>query len=81
MQKSLCKIIILLFMGIMAISAEEVAPTQLVSINVSNGSVYNVLKEIEKQTGYMFFYKTEDLGANKSISIHANKKSSWSRIG
>lgn len=74
MQKSLCKIIILLFMGIMAISAEEVAPKQLVSINVSNGSVYNVLKEIEKQTGYMFFYKTEDLGANKSISIHANKK-------
>lgn len=74
MKKSLCKIIILLFVGVMTISANEIGPKQQVSINIQNGSVYDVFKEIEKQTGYMFFYKTEDLDREKKISIYASNK-------
>ena len=45
-----------------------------ITINIQNGSVYDIVSAIEKQSSYMFFYKSEDIDKNVKVSITANNQ-------
>jgi TonB-linked SusC/RagA family outer membrane protein len=57
----------ILFLGLMQCSAS--AFSQKISLNETNVPLQKVLKSINKQTGYVFFYDSKDV-RNKNVSIN-----------
>lgn len=60
--------IICMLFSIMNVSAMVHAQNSL-SIHIQNGTIYEVVSEIEKQTEYMFFYKNEDIDNSQRVNI------------
>ncbi|MDR1156495.1 MAG: SusC/RagA family TonB-linked outer membrane protein [Bacteroidales bacterium] len=64
--------IFFMLLGVLSVSAESYAQKTKLSIDVQNGTLYEVVSEIEKQTGFMFFYKSGDIDKDMKISIRAD---------
>lgn len=60
---------ILLFAAFLHVSAKGI--TQTVSLSEKNAPLIKVMKEIEQQTGYAFFYKSQWLSQAKKVTIKA----------
>jgi TonB-linked SusC/RagA family outer membrane protein len=73
--KSIMKItLFFLIIGILHISAETYAQKTHISIDVKAGTFYDVVTQIEGQTEFMFFYKSEDIDNSKEVNIHVMNK-------
>lgn len=51
------------------------AQGERISISIDNGTFYDVVSQIEKQSGFMFFYKSEEIDNNKRFSLKIRDKS------
>ena len=47
------------------------AQTRSITLNASNQPVAQVLKQIESQSGYTFFYKDTEIDVNRNVSVSA----------
>lgn len=65
---------VLLIAGIFQLSATSYAQEQRVSVAVKNGTFYEVVSQIEKQSEFMFFYKSEDIDNSRHITLQADNK-------
>ena len=65
---------ILLFICIIHASAIPYAEAQRVSVQIKNGTFYDVVTQIEKQSEFMFFYKSEEVDNNQPITLEATNK-------
>lgn len=61
---------ILILMACLSVSAKGI--TQTISLSYENAPLENVLKDIEKQTGYTFFYRTNWVKQAKKITVKAS---------
>ncbi len=62
---------LLLLIGILHVSASAYAQSQRISVEIKNGTFYDVISQIEKQSDFMFFYNSNDIDNNQHISIQA----------
>jgi TonB-linked SusC/RagA family outer membrane protein len=69
-RKTMKLIVVILFAFCIQVSAKGYA--QNVSLDLKNVEIQSVLKEIKKQTGYLFFYKNEELKNTGKVSIKVN---------
>lgn len=58
---------------ILHISANTYAQTTQVSVDVQNGTFYDVVKQIEKQSEYLFFYNSKDIPNDLPVSLQETK--------
>ena len=58
---------------ILHISANTYAQTTQVSVNVKNGTFYDVVKQIEKQSEYLFFYNSKDIPNDLPVNPQETK--------
>ncbi|WP_347396118.1 SusC/RagA family TonB-linked outer membrane protein, partial [Parabacteroides leei] len=58
---------------IIHISANTYAQTTQVSIDVKNGTFYDVVKQVEKQSEYLFFYNSKDIPNDLPFSLQKTK--------
>lgn len=65
---------ILVFMGIIQLSATTYAQDHRISITVKNGTFYDVVSQIEKQSEFMFFYKSEEINSDQRINLKVENK-------
>lgn len=65
---------ILIFVGIIQISATTYAQEHRISVTVKNGTFYDVVSQIEKQSDFMFFYKSEEINNDQRIDLKADNK-------
>lgn len=73
--KSIMKITVLfLILGILHVSADTYAQKAQVTVEVKSGTFYDVVSQIEKQTEFMFFYKSEDIDNNKQVSLQVRDR-------
>ncbi|MEO9020776.1 MAG: SusC/RagA family TonB-linked outer membrane protein [Ginsengibacter sp.] len=63
-------LVVIMFAFCVQISAKSYG--QKVSLDLKNVEIKTVLKEIRKQTGYLFFYKSEELENARKISINVS---------
>ncbi|WP_044547161.1 STN domain-containing protein, partial [Parabacteroides distasonis] len=56
------------------VSADTYAQKAQVTVEVKNGTFYDVVSEIEKQTEFMFFYKSEDIDNSKQVDIQVKNR-------
>lgn len=69
-MKSIMKITLLfLILGILHVSADTYAQKAQITVEVKSGTFYDVISQIEKQTEFMFFYKSEDIDNDKQVDI------------
>lgn len=66
--------IILMLLSVVWASATVNAQRNSLSIDIQNGTIYDVVSEIEKQTDYMFFYKNTDIDHSQRINVRASGK-------
>ncbi|MCE5344847.1 MAG: TonB-dependent receptor [Bacteroidales bacterium] len=60
---------VFLFLSIMCLSAKEGhSQNANVNLNVSDKSIAEVLKDMENQTSYLFFYNEKDIDVNKIVT-------------
>lgn len=64
--------IVILVLGILLSQANARSLAQEVSLNKKNSSLESILKDLEKQSGYTFFYNRSEVNTNRKISIHAD---------
>lgn len=55
--------------------ASETSLKDNVTLNIKNRSIKDVFTEIEKQTGYVFFYSAANLNVNKRVNIKVKNQS------
>ena len=55
-------------------SDERVGSNDLITLNVRNKTVREVFSDIEKQSGYVFFYSPSTLDANRRVSIKVSNQ-------
>lgn len=73
--KSIMKITLLfLILGILHVSADTYAQKAQVTVEIKSGTFYDVVSEIEKQTEFMFFYKSEDIDNSKQVDIEVKNR-------
>ena len=65
---------ILILAGIIHVSATTYAQNQRISVQIENGTFYDVVSQIEKQSEFMFFYKSEEIDNNNRITLKAHNK-------
>ncbi|MDR2921474.1 MAG: TonB-dependent receptor [Tannerella sp.] len=65
---------ILILIGIVHVSATTYAQNQRISVQIENGTFYDVVSQIEKQSEFMFFYKSEEIDNNNRITLNAQNK-------
>ncbi|MDR1258672.1 MAG: TonB-dependent receptor [Tannerellaceae bacterium] len=65
---------VLIMAGILHVSAATYAQEQRISVRIENGTFYDVVTQIEKQSEFMFFYKSEDIDNNQRITLEARNK-------
>ena len=58
---------------IIHISANTYAQTTQVSVDVKNGTFYDVVKQVEKQSEYLFFYNSKDIPNDLPVSLLKTK--------
>lgn len=63
------KVLIFLLFCLLYIPAGLYAQNVNISISIKNESLEKVLRQIEKQTGYLFFYKADEINNNQKISL------------
>jgi hypothetical protein len=66
--------IIMLLTGIAYASASSYAQEHRVSVKVENGTFYDVVTQIEKQSEFMFFYKSEEINNEQRVTLVARNK-------
>ena len=66
---------IALFMSVSYTQAASYVPDKHISIQVSEGTFYDVVAQIEQQTGYLFLYKNSEIDESKLISLDLTNKS------
>ncbi len=66
--------VLFLFISLVSIQAESYAQSAKLSVNVQNGTLYDVVSQIEKQSEFMFFYKSEDVDSKYKVNINAKEK-------
>ena len=60
---------LILFLSITYLSAKEVhSQNANVSLNITDKTIAEVLKDLEKQTSYLFFYNETDIDVNKVVT-------------
>ncbi len=64
--------LVMLLICLSPVVASTYAQTATVNISVQNATLESVLKQIEKQSEFLFFYNLEEINKNEKISI--NKK-------
>jgi TonB-linked SusC/RagA family outer membrane protein len=62
-----------MFLGMFALP-NIYAQKNKITVNIQNGTLYDLVSEIEKQTDYMFFYKSEDIDKNLKVNVRAENK-------
>lgn len=67
--------IIFLLAGICNAFAAGYAQSEKVTIKVNNATFKEVISAIEKQTDYVFFYKTDDIANNQQFNLDIKDKS------
>ncbi|MDR3260839.1 MAG: carboxypeptidase-like regulatory domain-containing protein, partial [Tannerella sp.] len=65
---------ILILTGVMYASASSYAQEHRVSVQVKDGTFYDVVTQIEKQSEFMFFYKSEEIDNNQRVTLVAKNK-------
>ncbi|MDR0394981.1 MAG: STN domain-containing protein, partial [Tannerella sp.] len=65
---------LLLLTGILHLSAGTYAQSRRISVTVTNGTFYDVITQIEKQSEFMFFYNSDEIDNNSNISIKVKNK-------
>ena len=65
---------IFIFLGILSVSAESYAQFTKLSLDMQDVTLYEVVSEIEKQSEFMFFYKSGDIDNNLKVNIQAEDK-------
>ena len=69
--KLLINTILCTLLSIFSVSATVFAQNSNgISINIQNGTVYDIVAEVEKQSNYMFFYKSSDIDNTDRLSIN-----------
>lgn len=66
--------VILLLIGFFQATAVTYAQEHRISVAVENGTFYDVVSQIEKQSEFMFFYKSEEIDNNQRINLKADNK-------
>lgn len=66
--------LILALAGILQISATTYAQEHRISVSVENGTFYDVVSQIEKQSEFMFFYRSEEIDDNLRINLSVRDK-------
>ena len=57
--------------------ASTYAQTATVNVSAKNATLESVLKQIEKQSEFLFFYNLEEINKNEKISINKRPWSGW----
>lgn len=65
---------LLLLLGIVHISAATYAQNMRISITIENGTLYDVISQIEKQSEFRFFYKNSEVNSKQTINLNAKDK-------
>ena len=66
--------LILILVGVIQVSATTYAQEHRISVSVKNGTFYDVVSQIERQSEFMFFYKSEEIDGNQRINLNAKKE-------
>ena len=67
-------ILLILILGVLNMSASGYAEEKRISVNLSNGTFYELISQIEKQSEFMFFYNSDEIDNNLRVNIKANNK-------
>lgn len=62
------------WLGLIHATATTYAQEHRISVSVENGTFYDVVAQIEKQSEFMFFYKSEEIDNSRRINIRAENK-------
>ncbi len=67
---------VLLLVSIIHLSANTLAyaQKQRVSVTIENGTFYDAISQIEEQSEFMFFYKSEEINDNQRITLNAKDR-------
>ena len=68
-------IFLCLFVGLLSSMAESNAQATKLSLNIQNGTVKDVIEEIEQQTDYSFMYDNNVFDVNRKVSLDARNSS------
>lgn len=66
--------LIFLLTGIIHISATTYAQTTKLSVEIKDGTLYDMVKEIEKQSDFLFFYNSKEISNNLPVNIKIDNK-------
>ncbi len=67
--------LILLLVSMMQVTASVYSQNTKLSVEVKNQSIVDVLKSIEDQSDFHFFYKNEQIDVNRKVSVAIENKS------
>ena len=67
--------ILFTFLTIANATASVYSQSERISLSVENGTVYDVLKSIEQNSEFKFFYQNEQIDASRSVSIAVKQES------
>lgn len=63
-----------ILVGIMQASANTYAQEHRITLSIENGTFYDVVSQIEKQSEFMFFYKSEEIDNTQKINLNVKDK-------
>lgn len=66
---------ILLLVGLMQVTASVYSQTTKLSVDARNQKIVDVLKAIEDQSEFRFFYKNEHIDVNRKVSLNVEDRS------
>ncbi|MDP4205469.1 MAG: TonB-dependent receptor [Bacteroidota bacterium] len=65
---------VLMFVAVFNVSASTYAQNKKITLNLSNSSIKEVFNQIEKQSEFTIFYKSNDVDLNKTINVRAKDR-------
>lgn len=65
---------VFLFLSIFQVSASIYSQEKKISVSVENGTFYEFVSQIEKQSEFMFFYKGEEINSTIRVNLNAKNK-------
>ncbi|MCD7977284.1 MAG: TonB-dependent receptor [Tannerellaceae bacterium] len=65
---------VFILFSIIQVTASTYAQQYRVSVSVKNGSLYDIVSQIEEQSEFMFFYKSEEIDSNRKVNLQAHQK-------
>ena len=63
-----------ILVGIMQASANTYAQEHRITLSIENGTFYDVVSQIEEQSEFMFFYKSEEIDKTQKINLNVKDK-------